>query len=98
MTETDLDILASRLAEKLSIQPRWLKLKQAAMYSSIGRSELVRLASEGSIEGFQDKTIKTKPWIFDKESIDGYRRKQYGQSINEEDEQIGLDIVNSIGL
>lgn len=71
MTQTDLDILAKKLADKL-FQPRWLKLKQAAKYSSIGEKRLKALADEGEIIGYQDARTEKKIWRFDRYSIDDY--------------------------
>lgn len=98
MTEPQLDILALKLAEKILIQPRWMKLKAAAMYSSIGQKELIRLVQEGRIDGFQDSRLKTKPWIFDKNSIDEYRLKQIGDYNNSIDEDIAIEIVESLNI
>lgn len=99
MTEPQLDILAAKLAEKIFAQTRWLKLKTAAKYSSIGQKELIQLAREKEIDGFQDRRLKTKPWIFDKESIDRYRENQIAEfndiSVNE---KIALDIVESLDI
>lgn len=59
-----------------SILPRWLSLKEAALYSHIGKSRLVQLAIEGRIKGFQDPDSKRKDWIFDRLSLDDYREGQ----------------------
>jgi len=58
------------------IQPRWLKLKQAAKYSSIGEKRLISLAVQGRIKGFQDPDSGRNEWIFDRLSIDAYRERQ----------------------
>lgn len=55
---------------------RWLKLKDAAKYSSIGRQRLVKLALDKSVKGFRDPGTKYGEWIFDKQSIDEYRMQQ----------------------
>ena len=80
MNEFDLDIIASKLAEKLSIQPRWLKLKQAAIYSSIGQKRLKTLAEGGVIIGYSDQGSGRGDWIFDKNSIDEYRIKPVNET------------------
>ena len=58
------------------VQPRWLKLKQAAKYSSIGEKRLVVLATQGRIKGCQDPDSGRNDWIFDRLSIDAYRERQ----------------------
>lgn len=55
---------------------RWLTLKQAASYASIGEARLVRMARAGDVKGFQDMSLKTRPWIFDVLSLDAYREAQ----------------------
>ncbi|MGO9139164.1 MAG: hypothetical protein ACLP9S_13875 [Syntrophales bacterium] len=59
------------------IQPRWLSLKEAAVYSHIGKSHLVELAADGRVKGFQDPDSKRSDWIFDRISLDAYRESQY---------------------
>lgn len=61
------------------IQPRWLSLKEAALYSHIGKARLVLLAIEGRIKGFQDPDSKRRDWIFDRVSLDDYRDGQFVQ-------------------
>ena len=64
------------------IQPRWLKLKEAARYSAIGKQRLIRLAEAGQIRGFRDPDSGRGDWIFDRGSIDAYREAQCsGQGI-----------------
>lgn len=75
MTKTDLDILADKIANRLSVEVRWLKLKQAALYSGIGQKRLKTLAELGDIIGYQDPDSGRNDWIFDKESIDDYRMR-----------------------
>lgn len=96
MNEFDLDIIASKLAEKLGFQPRWLKLKPAAIYSSIGQNKLIKLSTTGKIIGFQDTDSKRKDWIFDKYSIDQYRLNQSKTENN--NKKIALEIVNSLEI
>lgn len=56
--------------------PRWIKLKDATQYGSIGKSRLVQLAVSGIIRGAQDPDSKRGDWIFDRLSIDAYRDSQ----------------------
>lgn len=72
MINTDLDILAAKIAEKI-FTPRWMKISVATRYSGYGESKLKALAKEGLIRGYQDPESKRGDWIFDKESIDKYR-------------------------
>lgn len=55
---------------------RWMTLKEAADYTSIGRNRLVVMARERRIKGFQDLDTKTNEWIFDRISLDAYREQQ----------------------
>ena len=96
MNNTDLDILASKIAAKISSQPRWLTMKQAAVYASLGQKRLILLAKSKAIVGFQDDSCKTRPWIFDKESIDAFRLGQAQGSVTDIDEEIALEIIGSI--
>ena len=75
MTDRDLEYIASKIADMLSVQPRWMKLKQAAAYSSIGEKRLKALADDREIIGYPDPDSKRGDWIFDKISIDKYRMK-----------------------
>ena len=72
MKETKLDILAAKIAERITI-PRWLKLTAAVKYSGYGRPKLIELAEQDKIIGYQDPDSLRGDWIFDKESIDEYR-------------------------
>ncbi len=58
--------------------PRWLKLKQAATWASVGKNRLKQLAMDGHIIGFQDPDSKRGDWIFDRYSLDEYRNDQAG--------------------
>ena len=60
------------------ITPRWLKLKEAALYSSIGKTRLKELALQGSVKGFPDPDSRRGDWIFDRHSLDDYREGQAG--------------------
>jgi len=59
------------------MDPRWIKLKDAARYSAIGRHRLMRLASNGKIVGFKDPGNGRADWVFDRDSLDAYRLSQY---------------------
>ena len=59
-----------------NFQPRWLKLKQAALCYAIGRDKLKRLALAGEIVGFSDPDSKRGDWIFKSDSLDAYREAQ----------------------
>ncbi len=97
LTEAELDILAGKIAERL-VPSGWMKLKQAALYSNIGQKELVHLATQNKIDGFQDMSLKTKPWIFRKESIDKYRMAQCLDFQNSEVGEIAVDIISSLNI
>jgi hypothetical protein len=75
MDGNDINIIAAKIADKISYQPRWLKLSAAAKYASINVKKLKILAKNGDITGYQDPDSKRADWIFDKESIDKYRLK-----------------------
>ena len=80
----DVNDLAEQIAARLSINteyPRWMKLRDAAKYSAIGRQRLKDLAQDGSIIGFQDPESNRRDWIFDRTSIDAYREAQAGQDV-----------------
>lgn len=62
---------------EIQITPRWLSLKEASLYSHIGKSRLVELAIDGRVKGFQDPDSKHGDWIFDCFSLDSYREVQY---------------------
>jgi len=55
---------------------RWIKLKEATQYASIGKARLISLAVSGVIRGAQDPDSKRGDWIFDRISIDEYREAQ----------------------
>jgi hypothetical protein len=59
-----------------AMQPRWLKLKDASEYASLGQKRLVQLALDGVIRGFKDPDSGRSEWIFDRISIDEYRMNQ----------------------
>ena len=64
------------MTDPTPLYPRWLRLKEAARYSAIGRKRLVALALDGRIKGFQDPDSNRGDWIFDRLSIDAYREAQ----------------------
>jgi (p)ppGpp synthase/HD superfamily hydrolase len=76
MTSDDIDLIAIRLAERLSQQPRWLSTAAASKYASINETKLKALAKEGRISGSPDPDMKNGKWIFDRLSIDAYREAQ----------------------
>ena len=84
MTETEIEILAQKLAKKLFV-PRWMTISQAALYSNIGQKKLKALAEQGVIRGNRDKTTEKGCWIFDRKSIDKFRSEMMDRK---EDEQI----------
>lgn len=65
------------------IQPRWLRLADAARYSGLGKARLKELALAQEIVGGQDPGDRRGrhgdgTWIFDRESIDRWRLRQLG--------------------
>jgi len=78
LTNTDLDILAAKIAEKIQpVAPRWLKTAEAVKYSGFGKTKIKRLAMEGKIKGYPDPDSKRGDWYFDKESIDEHHLSQF---------------------
>jgi hypothetical protein len=69
MNPQDLDILAIRIADRLTMK-RWLKLPAAVEYAGINRTAMVSLLREGEIKGYQRN--ERGDWIVDRESIDAY--------------------------
>ncbi len=98
MTEDDLDILAAKIAQRLTTVPRWMKLNQAVLYSNIGKDRLIALAKRGHINGGKDPDLKSKPWIFDRKSIDEYRAGQIFKSPQNDAEEFALDFIEKIGF
>ena len=68
--------------------PRWLKLKDAARDSAIGKDRLKQLAGAEQVVGFSDPGNKRGDWIFDRLSLDRYRLNQAGHL-----EQKALDLL-----
>jgi len=73
---------------------RWLPLREAALYSAIGKHRLIAMAQDGRVKGFQDPDDKRRTWIFDRESLDSYREGQAGPTIHEK----ALAIMKGIRL
>lgn len=73
METIEIEILASKIAEKVSAQPRWLSTAQATKYARIGKNKVKRLAQEGKIRGYPDEESGRGDWIFDRLSLDKYR-------------------------
>lgn len=69
------------MGDCLSIQPRWLSLRDAAAYASLGQKRLKALAREGIIVGAPDPDDGRGGWIFDRLSLDGYRESQLGVDV-----------------
>ena len=63
-------------AAENNIIPRWIRLKDAMAYSSIGRDRLKELAQSGHIRGFKAPDNRRGDWIFDRQSLDEYRLSQ----------------------
>ena len=76
MTGPELDILATKIAERITT-PRWMKLTAAVKYSSYSRAKLIELAERRDIIGYPDPDSNRGDWIFDKESIDEYRLSHF---------------------
>ena len=78
---TNLDILAEKIASRLDLTPRWLKLTAAAKYAGMNPKRLKQLAEQGDIIGYRDQDTLRQDWIFDKNSIDQYRLKPVSELI-----------------
>ena len=61
------------------IYPRWMKLKESAWYSKIGKQRLIQLAQDEHIKGFQDPDSGRGDWVFCRHSLDEYRENQAGK-------------------
>lgn len=79
--------------ETKKIEARWLSLREAARYAAIGENRLIKLAKAGRIDAGRDMELKTKPWIFDRQSIDTYRQNQV---TNRERQKIVLDLADRV--
>jgi len=69
---------------------RWIKLKPAVKYSSLGEHRLKELAKKGIIRGFPDPDSKRSDWIFDRESLDKYRLRQSSTTPNIEEKLLAF--------
>jgi len=56
----------------MDLTPRWLTLKAASRYSSIGQRKLIELVEDAKIRGGQRRDNGNNPWFFDRDSIDKY--------------------------
>jgi len=65
----------------VSVDARWLSLKEAARYAHLGRDRLKAAARSKLIRGFKDPDSKRGDWIFDRQSLDDYRNSQGGVTI-----------------
>jgi len=74
---------------------RWLSLKEASSYANIGGKRLKFLALDGIIRGCKDPDSGRGDWIFDRESIDGYR---LSQMTVEGPKEKALAILRGVGL
>jgi hypothetical protein len=72
------------------LNARWLKLKPAAQYSSLGEHRLKDLAARRVIRGFKDPDSKRGDWLFDKESIDAYRMRQAGNGATAREKALAI--------
>ena len=86
------------MLNQTDIIPRWMKLKTAALYSSIGIHRLKDLAESGTIKGFQDPDDGRGGWIFDRLSIDKYRESQACVSGNQAVNQKAMDMLRKAGI
>lgn len=63
---------------------RWLKITDAAEYSSIGRHRLRELVlKKKAIKGFIDPDSKRGDVIIDRLSLDDYRESQYKEFVKD---------------
>jgi hypothetical protein len=102
-TKEIIHLIAREVASLIDTQPpesrRWMRLKEAARYASIGEKRLIKLASdEGGrkIVGCKDSDSGLNEWIFDRHSIDAYRQSQMQIDRAEVDKR-AVDILRSMG-
>jgi hypothetical protein len=76
--------------------PRWMKIKEAALYSSIGQKRLIELTNNKIIIGFQDPDHGHNHWIFDRLSLDEYRNAQAAISKSGSVRAKALDILKAV--
>ena len=75
MHPADLDILASKLAERI-VTPRWLRMRQAVQYAGVGKAEMLKLLRSGDVAGYQRND--RGDWVVDRKSIDRYHLDNIG--------------------
>ena len=84
MIEQDLNILATKIAERINnVSVRYMNLKQAAIYSGIGQKQLIKMVESGQIKGRKIKREKRADWSFDKESIDKFWHQPWDETKRE---------------
>ena len=76
--------------------PRWMRLKEASWYSSIGQKRLKDIAEQGFIIGFKDEDSGRGVWIFDRYSLDAYRDSQAATKQYSSEKALG--ILRSAGV
>lgn len=95
-------LIAAQIIEKIkgdfSVPPKWVKLNQAVRYSGITKDRLIQLAKAKKVDGFKDPDLETRPWIFDLDSIEQYRRSQLKNNLDDIDdaESFALDLMGKI--
>lgn len=101
METFDYKLLASEIIKMMPtpVDKRWLSLREAATYASIGEKKLRQLAYDKKITGFPDPDDGCGKWVFDKLSIDKYRVSQSALSSNASDaRKFAVDILNSFNV
>lgn len=84
MTGPELEILATKIADKINAVPvRYMSLKQAAVYSGIGQKQLIKMAESGQIKGRKILRETRSDWSFDKESIDKFWHQPFSDTKTE---------------
>ena len=58
----------------MEINPRWLNLDQAKEYCPIGKKRLIRLVTDGKIQGGRQQDNQKRPWFIDRLSLDKYMK------------------------
>ncbi len=79
----------------MTVEKRWLSLREACEYSKIGKDRLKRLAIGAVIKGCPDPDNKRGDWIFDRHSLDDYRE---GQMTEPTIREIALAIEKGVRL
>ncbi len=86
-------VKSKKMTDLTPLYPRWMRLRDAARYSAIGRKRLVALAQNRDIKGWQDPDSGRGDWIFDRLSLDAYREAQDPEPTLD---QKALDIVRKM--